>query len=193
MAVCALAVVPVAARTPAPLVLYPAPESGVKGIAVPLLLTCAVAVRAIGGSAVSFSWKTTSALTLLMTFFVFVGKTAGGFVCDRLGVRKTALVSIPIAALLIAFGPNLMIPSLIGQFALNLTMPVTLWLMYRAMPDSPGFAFGLAASALWPGTIAGQLMQLTGPALWICVIASFVFGLWAILLSNKHIIKEELR
>ena len=39
-----------------------------------------------------------------------------------------------------------------GQFLLNLTMPVTLWLLYLAMPDSPGFAFGLAASALWPGT-----------------------------------------
>jgi len=28
-------------------------------------------------------------------------------------------------------------PSLAGQFALNLTMPITLWLLYRAMPDAP--------------------------------------------------------
>ena len=86
-----------------------------------------------------------------------------------------------------------MIPSLLGQFLLNLTMPVTLWLLYRAMPGEPGFAFGLAASALWPGTIAGMLFQLTGPALWVCVIVSFVFGLFAILYSTKilHIERKE--
>ena len=69
-------------------------------------------------------------------------------------------------------------------------MPVTLWLLYRAMPDFPGFAFGLAASALWPGTIAGRLMHLTGPLLWLCVIVSFVFGLGAILWSERKMIRK---
>ena len=60
-------------------------------------------------------------------------------------------------------------------------MPVTLWMLFRLLPDDPAFAFGLAASALWPGTIAGALFTLTGPALWACVIVSFLFGLVAIL------------
>lgn len=160
-------------------------------IVIPALLTCAVGVRAVGGCAVSFPWKTGSALTILMTLLIFAGKTAGGFICDRLGPKKTAWLSIPAAALLIAFFSGYMLPSLAGQFALNLSMPVTLWLIYRAMPDSPAFAFGLAASALWPGTIIGQLMKLTGPALWFCVIISFVFGLWAILFSSSRIDKKE--
>lgn len=149
-----------------------------------VLLTLAVAVRAVGGSAVSFPWKNTAAMSILMTAFVFAGKAAGGFVCDRLGSTKSAWLSIPISALIVVFCSNLLLPSLIGQFLLNLSMPITLYLIYKSMPDSPGFAFGLAASALWPGTIVGQMFRLTGPALWLCVIISFIFGLGAILYAD---------
>lgn len=152
-----------------------------------LMLTLAVAVRAVGGSAVSFPWKSGAVLSIVMTLFVFGGKTVGGFLCDRLGTTKTAYISIPLSAVLIAFCSVWMLPSLMGQFLLNLSMPVTLYLMYKAMPDSPGFAFGLAASALWPGTIAGQMFTFTGPALWACVIASFVFGLFAIIYSERRL------
>ena len=145
-----------------------------------LLLTGAVAVRAIGGSVVRFPWQTTAALSLLTAVLVFAGKALGGALCDRLGPWKTAILSILPAGLLIAFGSRWMAPSLLGQFALNLSMPVTLWLLYRAMPDCPGFAFGVAASALWPGTIAGGWIRLTGPVQWIFVLACFLFGLWAI-------------
>lgn len=148
-----------------------------------LLLTVAVAVRAIGGTAVSFPWNTTALSALALTACVFAGKTAGGFIADRIGARYTAMISIPVAALLIAFATKYMAPSLIGQFALNLTMPVTLYLLYLAMPDQPGFAFGLAASALWPGTIAGRMMTLSGGKLSVLVLVSFLFGLAAILIS----------
>ena len=146
-----------------------------------VLLIIAVAVRAIGGSAVSFPWKTGMLAAFAMTICVFAGKTVGGFVCDRVGPRAAAWISIPAAAILIAFFSHLAAPALLGQFLLNLTMPVTLWMLFRLLPDDPAFAFGLAASALWPGTIAGALFTLTGPALWACVIVSFLFGLVAIL------------
>ncbi|MBR5997623.1 MAG: hypothetical protein IK027_00760, partial [Deltaproteobacteria bacterium] len=135
---------------------------------------------------VSFPWQTSAALSLLTVAFVFAGKSLGGLLCDRLGPSKTAIVSIVPAALLIAFCSRWMVPSLLGQMALNLTMPVTLWLLYRAMPDRPGFAFGVAASALWPGTIAGGLIRLTGPIQWIFVLACFLFGLWAIVKTAKR-------
>lgn len=147
-------------------------------------LLLAVAVRAVGGSAVTFPWKTTAALTLIMTLAVFAGKTAGGFVCDALGAKKTALLTVPAAAVLIAFCAQWMLPGLAGQLLLNITMPVTLWLLYRAMPDSPGLSFGLAASALWPGTLLGQLISLTGAARWVFVLCCFAFGLVAITYSS---------
>jgi len=95
------------------------------------------------------------------------------------------------AAILIVFFSEWMFPSLMGQFLLNLTMPVTLWLLYLAMPDSPGFAFGLAASALWPGTLVGRMMN--GQVLWLCVLISFSFGLIAILYSEKRILNGARR
>lgn len=152
-----------------------------------ILLTAAVAVRAVGGTAVSFPWKNGAGVAILMTAFVFAGKTAGGFVCDKLGAKRMSWVSVPLSAIMIAFCSGYIIPSLLGQFLLNLSMPVTLYLMYKALPDSPGFAFGLAASALWPGTIAGQLLTLTGPALWICVIGCFIFGLAAIIYADNKL------
>lgn len=151
-----------------------------------ILLTAAVAVRAIGGSAVVFPWKSGALLTVLMTLFVVAGKMLGGYVCDRIGTVKTAIVSIVPASVLIALFSRYAAPSIAGQFFVNLTMPVTLWMMYRCMPYAPGLAFGLAASALFPGTLAGQLMTLTGPALWIFVMVSFLFGLFAILQSEKR-------
>ena len=191
LALCAVAVIPLESAAP---VEEGPKESGKPriGLAVPLLLTLAVAVRAVGGSAVSFPWKSGAAMVLILTACVFGGKTLGGFVCDRWGAKRTALFSILPAAALIAFCSAWAVPSLAGQLLLNLTMPVTLWLLYRAMPDSPGFAFGLAASALWPGTIAGRLMHLTGPLLWLCVIVSFVFGLGAILWSRRELARKEL-
>lgn len=186
LACCAAVVIPLEKAAPAEEL--PAQRGELRvDWALPLLLTLAVAVRAVGGCAVSFPWKTGAAMALVMTACVFAGKTAGGFLCDRLGAGKTALVSVVPAAVLIAFCSAWSVPSLAGQLLLNLTMPVTLWLLYRAMPDSPGFAFGLAASALWPGTIAGGLMHLTGPLLWLCVIVSFVFGLGAILYAETEL------
>ena len=152
-----------------------------------LLLTLAVAIRAVGGCAVDFPWKTGSALTMLTAGFVFAGKSLGGFVCRRLGASRTALLSLPAAALLTAFCFAWAAPSLAGQLLLNLTMPVTLWLMYRALPDSPGFAFGLAASALWPGTIAGTMTSLTGAWRAALVIACFAAGIAAIIYAEKRL------
>lgn len=173
------------AEAPAP----PTPASSVQGAkktAAVLLLTAAVAVRAVGGAAVRFPWQDGVWPTLLATFFVFSGKLTGGFLCDHVGARRAAWCSIPAAALLIAFCGAWMMPSLLGQLALNLTMPITLWLLYRAMPEAPGFAFGVAASALWPGTLAGRYIEMTGPLRWVFLMVCFLFGLWAILYAASR-------
>lgn len=163
-----------------------APEGRVPWGAV-AALTAAVAVRAIGGCAADFPWKTGAALAMLTALLVFAGKALGGYACNRLGPARTALVSLPAAALLTAFCAAWAAPALAGQFLLNLTMPVTLWLLYRAMPASPGFAFGLAAAALWPGTIAGGLINLTGAWNSALILVSFAAGLAAIIYAQKKL------
>ena len=155
--------------------------------AVMLLMFAAVAVRAFGGSAVGFEWKKGTAGALIMTAAVFAGKFAGGFIADRSDIRKLAAISVTAASLLTAFAHSNPVLSLIGQFLINLTMPVTLWLMCLAVPYEPGFAFGLAAAALWPGVLAGILVSFTGVWRALCVIICFACGTAAILYSVKKL------
>ena len=155
--------------------------------AVMLLLFAAVAVRAFAGSAVEFEWKSGAAGALIMTAAVFAGKFAGGFIADRTDLRIMSAVSVTAASLLTAFGHSNAVLSLAGQFLINLTMPVTLWLMCLAAPEEPGFAFGLAAAALWPGVLAGILVSLTGPWRALCVIVCFACGTAAILYSVRKL------
>ena len=153
------------------------------------LLTAAVAVRAVGGSAAEFTWKEGAVPALVLTLFVFLGKGLGGFVCDRWGTVKPSLVTIGIAAALTAFFAKSMPLSLAGQFLINLSMPVTLWLLYRHLPDRPGLAFGLAASALWPGTLIGGLIKLSGPFRSLLIIICFAAGFGVIMYSDRRLRK----
>ncbi|MBE6913347.1 MAG: MFS transporter [Ruminococcaceae bacterium] len=191
LALCAAAVLYYWPRTPQTLELHHLHTADAKlpwGTAV--LLTAAVAVRAFGGAAVSFPWKTGAGAAFAMTGFVFAGKALGGFACDRFGAKRTAWISLLPAAVCIAFMSAFAGPSLVGQFLLNLTMPVTLWLLYRAMPAEPGFAFGLAAAALWPGTVAGMLCAREVPLMRLCVAACFAFGIAAILYAANRLEEE---
>ena len=150
-----------------------------------LMLLIAVTVRSYGGFAVHFEWKTGVFMPLLAVFAVFLGKFAGGFLCDRLGETRLAAVSLPLAAVLTAFFPQIAPLGILGQFLLNLTMPVTLLLLYKLMPDSPGFSFGMAASVLWPGALLAYGLPLSGSALSACILASFLAGLLAIFTAEK--------
>ncbi|MBR0130124.1 MAG: hypothetical protein IJM08_02315 [Firmicutes bacterium] len=150
-----------------------------------VMLTLAVAVRAVGGCAVDFSWKSGALHAFIMTLFVFLGKSLGGFFCDRFGAVRMSVVTVSLATVFTAFFAWNMPLSLSGQMLLNLSMPVTLWLLFRKMPEEPGLAFGLAASALWPGTIAGQLIRLSGPPQKFLIIVCFVFSLVAIIYAER--------
>ena len=186
LALCAFGVIPLEKRSPAPP--KKQRDSGERQpLLVPLLLAMAVGIRALGGSVVSFPWNGSAAAALLLSACVFAGKTAGGFLCDNIGAKRTAAVSMLSAAILIAFCSAWEIPSLIGQLLLNLSMPITLLLIYRAMPEAPGFSFGLAASFLWPGTILGRFLNQAGTQPQILVLITFLFGLAGILWAEKRL------
>lgn len=142
-----------------------------------LLFFCIFA-RSFGGYAVPFSWNSTALTAVALSFFVAGGKALGGFCCGRWGAGRLSLLSIPLAALLTAFCPQLPLPALLGQLLLNLSMPVTLFLMDQALPGSPGFSFGLAASALIPGLLCAQMLpaSLHGRTALTLVVAAVNLG-----------------
>lgn len=141
------------------------------------LLLLAIITRSIGGTAVSFPWKTTAFLSILMTFCVFLGKALGGLLIDKAGIRYVSLLSMSLASVFISFCSQNMYLSLVGQLLINLSMPTTLWLIYGLMPDMPSFAFGVAASALWPGSLMADFISSSSASIFI----SLIIGLLAIL------------
>ena len=177
---------------PAPAPKPAAPGSPEKPLSLcAVLLTLAVAVRAVGGAASGSAGQQSLWLAAVPVLLVFLGKSAGGFACDRLGSGKTALVSVPLAAALILLGGGSFAADAAGQFFLNLSMPITLYLLYRCLPDSPGFAFGLAASALWPGFLLGGLIPAGGVTRVILVVFCFGLALFAVLFAERRLSNEK--
>ncbi|MDD6023321.1 MAG: hypothetical protein PUC06_03630 [Oscillospiraceae bacterium] len=151
----------------------------------PLMLLCAIAIRSFGGFAVEQPWKIGLFWSLAAVLAVFFGKLLGGYFMDRMGVRKSVLLSLPPAAVLCGFFSMWAAPAMVGQFLLNLTMPVTLFLLYRSMPERPALSFGLAAAALWPGAIGARLIVLPEMGKSIILCLSFLLGLAAILTADR--------
>ena len=155
------------------------------------LLLVAIGARALGGSAVSFPWKNGLLPALLLTAAVFLGKSLGGLMADHWGIRRMALLSIPLAILLGMFCEKWMVPSLLGQWALNISMPITLYLLYKIYPDSPGFAFGLAASALWPGVLLGIVVHPHGFWASALLLLCLGAGFFAIYITERRLLHEK--
>ena len=106
------------------------------------LLLCVV-LRGFGGGGIS------GAPALLFPCVFALGKAAGGVLCDRVGYLKTILVIFLLG--FFALQGEGLIFALLLAFAFNLTMPLTLRLLYRCAPARPGLMFGLAAGCLLPG------------------------------------------
>ena len=141
-------------------------------------------------------------MALLTAIFVMVGKMSGGFACDKFGAAKTILVSILLAAPLIAFFPDQASASLAGLLFLNISMPITLILLYRYFPRYPAFSFGLAASSLLPGTLAGTLagdlaragtVQLHIHTRSLFFMICSLLALFCVLIANRWITKAKTK
>ena len=156
-----------------------------------LLLLLAVMTRAVGGSVAGSSGQAALWMNLLMVFCVFLGKSFGGVISDRVGIRKMSLLSMPLAAFLILIAGRSFIAGSTGQFLLNLSMPVTLFLIYRCLPKSPGFSFGLAASVLWPGTLIGTYISVSSKIKTVLILFCFSISLFSILYAERKTTHEK--
>jgi len=80
-----------------------------------------------------------------------VGKVVGGCCCDLFGYKRTALLILVVGFLAVQL-PGV-VPGALLLITWNMTMPLTLRLLYRglAQQEAPGLAFGLAAGMLLPG------------------------------------------
>ena len=111
-----------------------------------------VIVRAYMGYGIPTSWNKTTLETILLFSIMGIGKCLGGIMCDLIGVRKTAIISIVGALPFLLFGDKVMLVSLIGIMMFSMTMAVTLGILVSTLKKTPGLAFGLTTIGLFLGT-----------------------------------------
>lgn len=132
-----------------------------------LLAVCCfivVILRSYVGLSVNFSWKSGAVFGLLAVLAVALGKMAGGVLGAKFGSGRTVCISLVLAAMCFIAGER---PAfgLLALLLFNMSMPVTLYMLASALPNLPGFSFGLLTFGLFLGFLPvyeGIDLHLTG-------------------------------
>jgi MFS family permease len=116
-----------------------------------LVLMLVVMLRSFVGETFSGEMSRTSSMVLLIGLLSMLGKMAGGWLAHHLGIVRMLALVIVLVLVCLVFRNQEMVIALVGLFAVNCTMPVTLYLANVVLPKREGLAFGLLAAALIPG------------------------------------------
>lgn len=106
-----------------------------------------VVLRSYQGMA--FPWKT-GGWALGVVCAVVLGKAAGGFLGDRMGMTRAASLSLGLSTVCFFLSDH-PLAGIAAIFLFNMTMPITLWAAARLLPGGKGFAFGTLTFALFLG------------------------------------------
>ena len=93
-------------------------------------LVLVVVLRSFDGLLFSFDWNDGQRTGVLLTCMIFLGKCLGGFAADWMGSLWASVCSLGAAAVLLAFS-GFPAAGLSGVLFFNMTMPVTLYELYR--------------------------------------------------------------
>ncbi len=147
-----------------------------------------VIVRSYMGYGIPTSWNKTTIQMILLYVFMGTGKALGGILCDKIGVRKTALLSVVGALPFLLFGDNLMVVSLIGVMLFSMTMSITLALLVSVLKKAPGLAFGLTTIGLFLGTVPIFFFKLGNlfTNCFVIIIASIICLLFLMKITKKE-------
>lgn len=118
---------------------------------IPLYLCCfsVVVLRSFVGFQVVFPWKS-GGLAFAAAAMVALGKMAGGILAARFGSRRVTVCSLTGSAICYALG-SLPPFGLLALLCFNMTMPLTLYALWRRFPGYPGTVFGSLTLALFLG------------------------------------------
>lgn len=120
------------------------------------------AVRSFLGYAIPISWKKELWQAVLMFFVMGAGKAAGGYLADKLGVKKVAVFASVFSIPFLLIGNKIMIVSIIGIFMFSLTMSITFGMLLSVINGNPGLAFGVTTVALFVGVLPVLLFGTFG-------------------------------
>lgn len=162
-----------------------------KDVSVAFIIAAAfiiVAVRAYMGYGIPTAWRKTVIQTILLYVFMGTGKCLGGVLIDKLGIYKTAIISIAGSVPFLLFGNNIMEISLIGIMFFSMTMAITLAVLVSVIKECPGGAFGITTIGLFLGTFPTFVFRVDGFAV-NCVII-LIASVICLILALKILPKE---
>ncbi len=119
-------------------------------------LLLVVILRSYIGMISSFAWKSDAIWASLLIAAVVLGKVFGGIAAVPLGIKRTCILSLGLAAGLFLFS-DIPVLGVAAVFFFNMTMPLTLWVMAKLLAGSKGFAFGILTFGLFLGFIPSYL------------------------------------
>lgn len=161
-------------------------KSGVVHWGLAWLLCLCIAIRSFMGFMPLTKFEKPELILFMVTMGVFLGKLLGGILCDKFGITKVVLWSTAVVVLLFMFSFSNPYLWTFVQMIVNLSMPITLYLMYRAMPKYPAFSFGLAASFLVVGLLATFIVrQIHIPTYYFLLL--FIINSGIILLAERKL------
>ncbi len=137
-----------------------------------------IVIRSLLGMVMNYSWKAVPILSFVAVVAVVLGKALGGYIGDKLGYAKTAVVSLSISLMLFIFSFDYWVAGVIAILCFNMTMPLTLTAIAGLTDKKYGFAFGMTTFALAIGFIPDIFCAdryFSTPFLLICVGASLIF------------------
>lgn len=126
-----------------------------------ILMVFVVMVRSYMGYGIPTSWNKTYFQTFMLYASMGIGKCLGGIVADKIGVKKTALLSTILALPFLLFGNEHMLISLIGVMFFSMTMSITLAVLVSILQKTPGLAFGLTKIGLFLGVVPVFFFKFT--------------------------------
>ena len=115
------------------------------------LLMAVVMFRSYVGQDFSSAIAKTPTLILVIGGVAMLGKMAGGWLAKGFGIIPSMVVVLLVILAAMLFRQSGLAVLLVGIFAINCTMAVTLWLANVVLKGREGLAFGLLAAALIPG------------------------------------------
>lgn len=120
-----------------------------------LLIMLVVGMRSTIGTLFSGGMERTDLVIIMLGLLTMAGKMAGGWLCQWMGnVQAMVAVVLVVVVCLFIDAPFAV---LLGLFAINCTMPVTLYFANVLLPGREGLAFGLLAAALVPGYLLAYI------------------------------------
>ena len=151
-----------------------------------LAVILVVVIRSFVGKVVAPDFALSGHIFLVISVVTALGKAMGGICSKKFGIRPTTYVSMAVAAICLTLGAGNTVLFLLGIFAFNFTMPITLYYANVLLKGYEGFAFGTLAASLTPGYFIALAFTYT-PIMRICTAVLCLVSMIVILIVLKRI------